>query len=151
MTRMQSREHDTELSGHSTGRPLASHAHLHMLSSGLRIAMPQLYVLSCGRHSCSFEPPVAPEHMKLCVFCLCVFLFLSSNVGCLCAGVVRKVVRTLCARWTQSLVRPRWHKAKALFRTPVFERDKALGLVRLFFSLLFFPLDIEKNPRSYRS
>ena len=53
-----------------------------------------------------------------------------------CAPLCARVVRTLCTRLVQSLVCCRRHKAFALFRTPVFERHKALGLVRIF--ILFF-------------
>ena len=66
--------------------------------------------------------------------------FVQSLVRCRrarCAPLCARVVRTLCARLVQSLVRCRRHKAFALFRTPVFERHKALGLVRIFISLVF--------------
>ena len=61
------------------------------------------------------------------------------NVGCLCAGVVRKVVRngarSLCARRVPSLVRFERHKGLPLFKKKknTFERDKALSVVRILF------------------
>ena len=49
---------------------------------------------------------------KPCALGLCarVVRACARSAGWLCAGVVRKVVRTLCADWMQSLVRIERHK-----------------------------------------